>query len=717
MIYVEKIIPFHDFSSNTSAVKIVDYLDNNQKKLNLEDASVYYKYPMFKEYNQDPQYPDLFIISPSHGLLIIKVCSSGKRTLDETIIENELDILDEIYGQVLSKLIKLPSLKQRRSRNQIKIPINTFLYISDSKINDNTSEESFIFNNTTQLENILAQLSIETPEISSENLDDIYSVIDGTRAIPKITKRDLTVNDSEKKGGVLEKLDTQIATFDQKQRIAALTIVDGPQRIRGMAGSGKTVVLAMKVALIHLDNPNAKILLTFYTKSLYDQIKQLITRFYRMQQDHDPDWNNIHILHAWGGKNLPGVYYNTCIDNGIAPLTFSSAQQEAKRHKMNTFEFICFDLLKKTNGRISEKYDYILMDEGQDFPKTYYWLCRRLVKNDRITWAYDELQNILDIEVQETRKLFENDFGDSGIDLSNLMRNHPHQNNDIVLHTSYRNPLEILIIAQALGFGIYSDKMVQMLENKDHWEDLGYVVKEGSFVEGSQTVIKRPKENSPSIISDLYSTDEIVNISLFKTWDEEIDFVTNEIRKAIDDKLLPEDIMIICMDDRNARSYFETISQKLSEFDIFTNNTLTSYSGEIFTTEGKVTLTTVYRGKGNESAMVFVIGVDSLLYGQYDIVARNKLFTAFTRSKAWLKITGMQENEFYISNEIKMAKEYIPNLDFIYPNLSEIKTLRRQLAKESAMLNKKREELLEQLDKLGLDQDSAVKLLKGELKP
>ncbi|MDT1956943.1 ATP-binding domain-containing protein [Carnobacterium divergens] len=713
---MEKIIPFPDFNNNYNAIKIVDFLDEFQQELNLENASVYYKYPMFKEYDQEPQYPDLFIVSPYHGIIILNICKLNKRSLNTSKFNDELDALDEIYGQILSKFIKIPSLKKRRSRSEINVPVNTLLFIENTNSESFSSEDSYVFDNNQKLKEIFNVLSKGGEKINLDSLTDIYSVIDGTRAIPKVMKRDLGEEDADKKGGVLAKLETQIATFDQKQRIAALTIVNGPQRIRGMAGSGKTVVLAMKAALMHLENPSAKILFTFYTKSLYDQIKQMITRFYRMQQDHDPNWDNIHILHAWGGKNLPGVYYNTCMDNDISPLTFSIAQQESRKVNMNNFEYVCDDLLQKTHGEIDSKYDFVLMDEGQDFPETFYWICRKLAKKDHIVWAYDELQNILDIEVQETKKLFENRFGDSGIDLPKLMEKHPYQNNDIVLHTSYRNPLETLIIAQALGFGIYNDKMLQMLENKDHWEDLGYVVKQGTFVEGAKTVIERPRQNSPSIISDIYSKDEIVEMKLFDSWDDEIKFISKEIKDAIDEKLLPEDIMVLCIDDRHAKRYFEKLSQELAKVDIFTNNTLTSYSGEIFTVNGKITLTTVYRGKGNEAAMVFVIGVDSLLYGQYDIVSRNKLFTAFTRSKAWLKVTGINEKGFFISHEIDQAKQKIPNLDFNYPNVNEIRTLRRQLAKENAALNSKREELLNQLDKMGLDQEAAMKLLRGELK-
>lgn len=239
-----------------------------------------------------------------------------------------------------------------------------------------------------------------------------------------------------------------------------------------MAGSGKTIILAMKAAMIHMENPDANILYTFYTKSLYDQIKQLITRLYRMHEDHDPNWDKIDILHAWGGKTLPGVYYNACIDNGISSLSLGEANFGAKKVRMNSFEFVRYDLLSRLNGRIKSKYDYVLIDEGQDFPKTFYWLCRKLTINDRLVWAYGELQNILDIELQETMALFHNEFGDSGINLSDLLEKHPHQNNDIVLHKSYRNPREILLVAHALGFGLYNDRILQTLENKEHFRIL-----------------------------------------------------------------------------------------------------------------------------------------------------------------------------------------------------------------------------------------------------
>ena len=86
----------------------------------------------------------------------------------------------------------------------------------------------------------------------------------------------------------------------------------------------------MKAAHIHLHHPEATILFTFWTKSLYDLAKQLITRFYRQFDDRDPDWTKLNILHAWGGKNIEGVYYNACIDNGIIPLRFKQVPPTEK---------------------------------------------------------------------------------------------------------------------------------------------------------------------------------------------------------------------------------------------------------------------------------------------------------------------------------------------------------------------------------------------------
>ncbi|MCO4097218.1 DEAD/DEAH box helicase [Macrococcus canis] len=710
---LEIIIPSAEYNKDENAKKLINFLNDNQEELNLKYATIYYNYPLFKEVGESAYTSSLFVISPFHGIFMLDINEKDKREVEVIQIEKNLEDLDILYTHVLSKLIKIPSLLKKRSRNDLSIPINTILYLPNYEYQNNNFS-SYVTDTFPKLKNII--LNLEIDKIDDEIIKDVYSVIDGTRAIPKPLKRIEDDNEKGSRGSRVSELEQQIATFDQKQKIAALTIVDGPQRIRGMAGSGKTIILAMKAALIHLDNPDSHILYTFYTKSLYYQVKQLITRFYRMHEDKDPNWDNIHILHAWGGKNFPGVYYNACRDNGSRVMPFSEAKYESQRSNMNIFEYICKDLLDQNNGKIKSKYDYVLIDEGQDFPNTFYWLCRKLVRNDRIVWAYDELQNILDIELQETEKLFQNEYGDKGIDLVQLMENHPYQNNDIVLHKSYRNPLEVLMTAHAIGFGLYNDMILQMLENEEHWNDLGYKVLKGNCIEGEETIISRPKENSPSIISDYYRFNEMVNLTLYDDFETEVESVCLKIKECIEDNLLPEDILVISVDDRNSKIYFKKIEQILSNYSINTNNILNSYNGDNFIEKDKVTLSTVYRAKGNEAAQVFVIGVDSLLDQKDDIIARNKLFTAFTRTKAWLSISGIDFNKGnFIEKEIQLAMKDIPEFKFKFPDLEKLKTHRRELAKENADLNRKREKLLSSLEGMDLDSETAIKLLKGEL--
>ncbi len=700
-----------NFSKSTISMQLVDFIESEQASLDLEDSIVYYEFPLFKEVNQSILYPSFTIVSPNYGIILIQCDDRTNRTITKNDAITLFEYTDQLSNFIFSKLIKVPSLRKKRSKNELIFNIHTILYLPnyDLKISNEDYDYIEVVNSYTSLKNFFD--NNKNNPLTSEEINDICSVIDGSRGLPKPKDRNITEESRGSKGALIEDLEKEIAVFDERQKIAALTQIDGPQRIRGLAGSGKTVVLAMKAALLHLKKPEAKILYTFYTKSLYDHIRNLITRFYRMHEDHDPNWDKIHVRHAWGGVNLPGVYYEACKANRIVPVTYNEAALKSR----HPFNYVCEDLLDKTNGNPRTMYDYILLDEGQDFDPPFYWLLRKIVKNDCLVWAYDELQNIMNIDIQETKEIFKNKYGDEGIDLAKLKEDYPRQYNDIILYKCYRNPKEILVMAHAIGFGIYSDYIVQTLENKEHWQDLGYDTGLYNCVKGENTIITRPDKNSPSSISSEQTIDEIIDVYVANGMDDEIDWVCNNIKEDLNQKLLPEDILVISLDNRFARKYFEGIEKRLNNEGINTNNILTSYFGDVFIVEGCITLSTVYRAKGNEAASVYVVGADSFNdYRKYDIFERNKLFTAFTRAKAWLKISGANDSMNFLADEICKAKKYIPRLVFEkYPDKEAIKTLRRELAETNAEKNRKLRELQEKLDELGLDSEDAINLLKS----
>ncbi|HSN65110.1 MAG TPA: hypothetical protein VLS94_00635 [Fusibacter sp.] len=57
------------------------------------------------------------------------------------------------------------------------------------------------------------------------------------------------------RGTKLKQLEDSIANLDNLQHRAVIETVKGVQRIRGLAGSGKTIVLALKAAYLHSQHP------------------------------------------------------------------------------------------------------------------------------------------------------------------------------------------------------------------------------------------------------------------------------------------------------------------------------------------------------------------------------------------------------------------------------------------------------------------------------
>ncbi len=56
------------------------------------------------------------------------------------------------------------------------------------------------------------------------------------------------------------------------------------------------------------------------------------------------------------------------------------------------FDYICKDLMANKNRNSDKCYDYVLIDEAQYFKPSFYQLCRAIVKNDRMVWQYDDLE-------------------------------------------------------------------------------------------------------------------------------------------------------------------------------------------------------------------------------------------------------------------------------------------------------------------------------------
>lgn len=665
------------FRSNPTAELLFTQLEALEKEFAASSGLLYLAFPLYRDEERGLVRADSVLVSQQHGIVCFAFTSS-KQSIGEDELRRCEEVAEQVPAFIHSRLIKNKVL--RASPTTLIVPIRSIIYAPFLHNIPNTPAHH-IARNQTELGRLLAM--DEKAGLSETQLQDVVGTLEGAKGIVRPKQRSLPKSDDRSKGKQAEKLEEAICTFDQKQRQGMMGEITGPQRIRGLAGSGKTVVLAMKAALTHLQFPEAQIVYTFHTKSLYQHVKRLITRFYRQFDDRDPDWDRtLHILHGWGGSATPGVYSIACQQHDVKPMTFSEAGTATLGDR---FEYACADLLKRT--KIQPQFDYIFVDEGQDFPLPFIQLCHKLSRGGKFVLAYDELQTIFQQRAPDTEQIF-------GTDESGQPRADFHD--DVVLHKCYRNPREVLVTAHALGFGIYSGNIVQMLESKAHWEDIGYKFKDGGFEAGRTVRLERPEENSLAIESPRDSFEDIVRSASHSDVQHEIESTIAGIQSDIKDGLRPDDILVITVDDRNAKFYLSEIEIGLARAKLPCNNLHADPFGiRDFSLDGRITLSTVHKAKGNEAYMVYVLGVDALME-RSGVRTRNMLFTAVTRAKGWVRISGVGAPAVECKREIEKASQNFPDLVFKYPAPSAIKIMKRDLA-EAADHRQKKRRILEQL--------------------
>lgn len=646
--------------------------------------------------------PSLIIRSPSFGIVILDIVSEKIVGFDD---DNEYwetssnkfiysrDITINIFAQELEGRLKKNSKLYdiRNDKWKIKYPIRKFIVFplnSQKELltytdgNPNPLINAYITGES--IEEELKQIFVdENNNLQQDVLDVIDSLLDGTDVFSKTKKVRIesvpsTMNDFIKKSL------NHTFKLDRTQRQVALQVPAGPQRIRGLAGTGKTVILCMKAALAHKAFPNLKILFVFNTQSMYNQVKTAIAEYYLYEAKSLPNWDNLHVFHAWGGSQREGLYYNTANACGIRPKTYFDVKGSE-----NPLEAVYSDLLKNVKNRIVPEYDIVLIDEAQDFApsffETIYYLTKPVEKSDnskRIIWAYDEFQSLTELRIAQPEDLFGVNNGIPNMPNSVLEGVYKGKiQKDFVLPNSYRNPRINLMTAHGLALGLYSKFGKVPMEDRRDWEARGYEVEQPAkhiFDEGDNVVVKRPEEYSKNILEVLlkeYEKDDkqLISFRPLPTIKDELLHVVASVDWLINEqKVEPEEILIINLDTRSSKPQFEFIRQQL---DIRRIKAITPgfvESTDAFKEKGFVTLSTPFRAKGNEANIVFIVNSQQVI-NDATFRMRNAIFVAITRSRGWCYIyshgTGVKELQTEVN---KLLSDY-PKFDFVFPSEAEIK--------------------------------------------
>lgn len=640
------------------------------------DGYAYYRHPSLG--SGRGIVPDFVILSESHGSLVVRV-------LDYTI--DDIHEVNEEYLKVNGKEINSPILdledfkvalkyrfdQERKLRDRIQL--NSLLALPN--ITKHGFEEKFpeiekCYENWDTLFRIWKDGASNTFPPKSEALDGLSwrlakSVFQSASELNRGPYRDL--QSAKTLGEAIRALDRNIALLDDRQNRVAVQIPPGPQMIRGLAGTGKTVLLAMKAANIHSHFPNARILFTFNTQSLYNQAKHLISNFYRHNKGCDPDWGMLHIRHGWGGRTKNGVYSDLCARQGIAPLNFTKARFKNPRVP---FRACCLEVV---NCDIKPYYEYVLVDEAQDFPKEFFRLLWKLTTEPhRIYFAFDELQSLSQFDIPTPEELFGVD--ENGKPLVALQGEYEGPMDKLVLlNKSYRCHQNVLMLAHAIGLGIHNPRgCIQMIFDPATWDAIGYSIESQKLEPGKPFVVKRPPENSPDLIDNIYKgTQHIIRTKIFDEREEEIEWVAEQIERDVNEENVPpEKIVVISMNSRKVKKYMGMLQGYLHEKNIASVVPGLMDDSDEFAVEGRVTLSTVYRAKGNEAPVVYILSFDSLYDYVQEVGMRNRAFTSISRSKAWLSISGVGENMKGALKEIKRILRDIPYMKFTFPSEEEI---------------------------------------------
>lgn len=382
---------------------------------------------------------------------------------------------------------------------------------------------------------------VQTIEYTEElSIEDIIndSMISNTELIRRgdilISLATGSINEAERLGqgvpdNILDQIKRKIILFDGEQ---TKFIFDEPKKrritIQGLAGTGKTELLLHKIKELYTDDDSSKIVFTCHNVILADSLKKRVPDFFNfMKVDEQIQWEKrLWVMRSWGsfGNENSGVYSYICHHYHIPFSPFSYNR---------SFDTICREALNALNSIEDFEccFDYILIDESQDFSEGFFALCEKVTKKC----------------VYVAGDIFQDIFENKSLSVVNP---------DFLLNKCYRTDPRTLMGAHAIGMGLF-EKRLRWL-NDDEWEACGYDVKRQ---DGSFELHRKPLKRFEDI--DMSESDGITiipseNEEYLKTVLETIDRIREK-----NSTVMPDDIGIIFMENTDSNFKLASSLQSL----------------------------------------------------------------------------------------------------------------------------------------------------------
>lgn len=311
-----------------------------------------------------------------------------------------------------------------------------------------------------------------------------------------------SINDINKVGKdipetLLDKVKHKIVLFDGMQSRFIYEKVDNDLiKIQGLAGTGKTELLLHKLRETYVNEKESRVVFTCHNKVLAEDMRNRIPKFFNfMKVQEQIEWDKrLWVFSSWGSQSSrnSGMYSYICNFYNL----------EFRRYSYNnSFDNVCKLALEELKAReeVSKCFDYVFIDESQDFSENFVELCR-FVTSRKVYLAGDIFQNIFDNKVNEA------------------------VNCDYLLNKCYRTDPRTLMFAHSVGMGLYEVPVIRWLEDIG-WKSCGYEYERNTCQEMilTRTPIRR--------FEDL----ESAGISSITLKDTSEDMITQRILECIEE--------------------------------------------------------------------------------------------------------------------------------------------------------------------------------------
>ena len=654
----------------------------------------YWRYPIFSQEGKFRKEPDILIADDELGLIVIEVKSIRIEQLVDIQghrwqYRNFYTQSGNPYQQAEKQLYALleysdrePLLKQQvTARAIVALPSIERVQWQARGFERLPSSPPILFReDLNDCSSIINSIGKTSPVVLGETLTEtqwelLLALLGGTPLYRSEYRRLPCTVDSRRHA--IQQVRSRLSQLDLQQEKIAKQIPDGMQSIRGIAGSGKTILLCQKAALMSVKYPQWQIALVFFSRSLYDSITQQVDKWIRYYTQDRVTYNsresNLKILHAWGSKQQPGFYSSLCNSVAYCPLAVPFATSKKPNEALAE---ACVQLLE--NRTIPQIYDAVLIDEAQDLiannwnyknKQPFYWLVYLSLRpvnpihpeQKRLIWAYDELQSLDSIKLPEPREMF-------GEELGHLVAGQYNGqiNKTEILSRCYRTPHQVIFVAHVMGMGLLRKKgIITGSLDLEEWQALGYkIIQHGQ--QSKRVILAREESNSPNIISKI-SRENAIAFNCYISRQQELTALAINIKENLNrDDLQPDrEILITILGahyntaplikqtatfliDRGINIYLPTQST-FNRWD--TPHEQRDYNR--FWYPGAITISTIHRAKGQEADMVYLIGLDNIAQNESNLYLRNQLLVALTRTRAWVNLSGIGNYAMY--HELRQA--------------------------------------------------------------